>query len=230
MNVLIIGGNCDIGICLSEMLINDGYNIISTYFNNDSNIDNLINKYNNKITKYKVDITNESDIKKLYNKIDNADILIILSAICKDNNYLDKTKEEFMDVLETNLVGPFLCVKYLEKKIKKLIICFSSTDGIDTYSELSIDYSASKAGLISLVKTFSLILKDKKIISVAPNWVNTSSVKEMSQEYLNSELKRINQPRLIEVEEVGKQVLNLIKSKDLISGDNYRIEGYYDRY
>ena len=32
-----------------------------------------------------------------------------------DNNFLDKTKEEFMKVLEVNLVGPFLLIQKLYK-------------------------------------------------------------------------------------------------------------------
>ena len=231
MNVFITGANCDIGISLSKSLLDLGYNLYLGYNNNCDNIDKLMSKYNN-ITKIHLDVTNEEEIINVVNTLPKIDILINLSAICMDNNYLDKTKEEFMKVLEVNLVGMFLVIKHLSKKINNngLIINMSSTDGIDTYNELSIDYSASKAGIISLTKTFSLILDNIKVISIAPNWVNTSSVKEMNQEYLDKELKRINQPRLIEVEELTEKIIELINSKDLVSGEVYRIEGNYDRY
>lgn len=231
MNVFITGANCDIGISLSETLIKLGYNLYLGYNNNCENIDKLMSKYNN-VIKVHIDVTNEEEIIGVASKIDNIDLLINLSAICLDSNYLDKTKEEFMKVLEVNLVGMFLVIKHFSKIMNNnsLIINMSSTDGIDTYNELSIDYSASKAGIISMTKTFSLILDNLKIISIAPNWVNTSSVREMNQEYLNSELKRIKQPRLIEVEELTEKVIDLINSKDLVSGEVYRIEGNYDRY
>ena len=231
MNAFITGANCDIGISLSKYLLNLGYNLYLGYSNNSNNIDKLI-KENDKITKIHLDVTNEEEIIEISNKIDNIDLLINLSAICMDNNYLDKTKKEFMKVLEVNLVGMFLVIKHLSKKINNngLIINMSSTDGIDTYNELSIDYSASKAGIISLTKTFSLIFDNIKVISIAPNWINTSSVREMNQEYLKEELKRINQPRLIEVEELTEKIINLINSNDLVSGEVYRIEESYDRY
>lgn len=231
MNVFITGSNCDIGISLSETLTKLGYNLYLGYNNNSDNIDKLMSKYSN-IVKVHLDVTNEDEIIDVANKIDNIDLLINLSSISMDNNYLDKTKEEFMKVLEVNLVGMFLVIKHLSKKMNNngLIINMSSTDGIDTYNELSIDYSASKAGIISLTKTFSLIFDDIKVISVAPNWVNTSSVKEMNQEYLKEELKRINQPRLIEVEELTEKIIELINSNELVSGEVYRIEGDYDRY
>lgn len=231
MNAFITGSNCDIGISLSEALIKLGYNLYLGYNNNSNSIDKLMSKYSN-ITKVHLDVTVEEEIIDIANKIDNIDLLINLSSISMDNNYLDKTKEEFMKVLEVNLVGMFLVIKHLSKKMNNngLIINMSSTDGIDTYNELSIDYSASKAGIISLTKTFSLIFDNIKVISIAPNWVNTSSVREMNQEYLKEELKRINQPRLIEVEELTDKIIELIDSKDLVSGEVYRIEGNYDRY
>lgn len=231
MNALITGTNCDIGISLSKTLLDLGYNLYLGYNNNSDNIDKLMSKYNN-ITKIHLDVTNEKEIIEVTNKIDNIDLLINLSAICLDNNYLDKTKEEFMSVLEVNLVGMFLVIKHLSKKINNngLIINMSSTDGIDTYNELSIDYSASKAGIISMTKTFSLIFDNIKVISIAPNWVNTSSVREMNQEYLKNELKRIKQPRLIEVEELTDKIIELIKTNEIVSGEVYRIEGNYDRY
>ena len=231
MNALITGANCDIGISLSKTLLDLGYNLYLGYNNNCDNIDKLMSKYNN-ITKIHLDVTNEKEIIEVTNKIDNIDLLINLSAICIDNNYLDKTKEEFMKVLEVNLVGMYLVIKHLSKRINNngLIINMSSTDGIDTYNELSIDYSASKAGIISLTKTFSLIFEHIKVISIAPNWVNTSSVREMNQEYLNKELKRIGQPRLIEVEELTEKIIELINSNEIVSGEVYRIEGNYDRY
>lgn len=231
MNALITGANCDIGISLSKALLDLGYNLYLGCNKTSDNIDKLMSKYNN-ITKIHLDVTNEEEIIETSNKIDNIDLLINLSAICMDNNYLDKTKEEFMKVLEVNLVGIFLVIKHLSKKMNNngLIINMSSTDGIDTYNELSIDYSASKAGIISLTKTFSLIFDNIKVISVAPNWVNTSSVREMNEEYLKEELKRIKQPRLIEIEELTEKIIKLINSNELISGEVYRIEGNYDRY
>lgn len=231
MNAFIMGANCDIGISLSKSLLNLGYNLYLGYNNNSDNIDKLMSKYSN-ITKVHLDVTNEEEIIDVSNNLPKLDIFINLAAICMDNNYLDKTKEEFMKVLEVNLVGMFLVIKHFSKIMNdnSLIINMSSTDGIDTYNELSIDYSASKAGIISLTKTFSLIFDDIKVISVAPNWVNTSSVKEMNQEYLKEELKRINQPRLIEVEELTEKIIELINSNELVSGEVYRIEGDYDRY
>ena len=100
----------------------------------------------------------------------------------------------------------------------KIVINIASTDGIDTYSSLNIDYSASKAGLINLTKSLALTLPNIKILAICPNWVETESIKEMNQEYLKQEMKRINQKQLIKPDEISKKIINIINS-DIKSGE-----------
>lgn len=218
--VLIIGGNCDIGIALTNYFLNNNYNVVVGYHNNDVK--------NNKNVEYiKCDVTNSNDIeniiKKTKNTYGNIDIIINLACLCMDNNFLEKTKEEFMKVLEVNLVGTFLCNQIYSKYIDNgLIINMSSTDGIDTYSKYSIDYSASKAGIISISKSIS-ICTNNKVLCICPNWIDTSSTRSMDKDYLDSELIRIGQSRLIKIDEFISGFDKIINDK-FNSGDTYRID------
>ena len=105
------------------------------------------------------------------------------------------------------------------------VINMSSTDGIDTESIYNIDYSASKAGIISLTKSFALSYPHIKFISIAPNWVDTESTREMNQDYLKEELKRINQNKLITIDCVVNKIIHIIVDKNIKSGDLIRIDG-----
>jgi len=218
--VLIIGGNCDIGIALTNYFLNNNYNVVVGYHNNDVK--------NNKNVEYiKCDVTNSNDIDNIISKTKeiygNIDIIINLACLCMDNNFLEKTKEEFMKVLEVNLVGTFLCNQIYSKYIDNgLIINMSSTDGIDTYSKYSIDYSASKAGVISISKSISLCTNNK-VLCICPNWIDTSSTRSMDKDYLDSELNRIGQSRLISIDEFISGFDKIIKDK-FNSGDTYRID------
>lgn len=218
--VLIIGGNCDIGIALTNYFLNNNYNVVVGYHNN-------VVKHNNDVEYIKCDVTNSNDIDNIISKTKeiygNIDIIINLACLCMDNNFLEKTKEEFMKVLEVNLVGTFLCNQIYSKYIDNgLIINMSSTDGIDTYSKYSIDYSASKAGIISISKSIS-ICTNNKVLCICPNWVDTSSTRDMDINYLNSELIRIGQSRLITIEEFILGFDKIINNK-FNSGDTYRID------
>lgn len=191
-----------------------------------------INNYGGKSLVIKCDISNELEVKNMIDstirKFGKIDILINNAGIAIDNDIYDKNKDEFMKVLEVNLVGTFLVTKEATKYMDNgVIINISSTDGIDTYNELSMDYCASKAGVISLTKTVALRFPNLKVYSIAPNWVKTKPVLEMNQEYLEQELKRIGQTRLIEPIEVAKKIIELIKNPQE-SGKIVRIDGDYN--
>ena len=224
MNVLILGGSSDIGECLGKYLLSMGYNVIIGYNKHASNVNN--------IEFVKCNICNEDEIdrtiKYVIDKYGKIDILICMGAISRDNEFLSKTKEEFMEVLEVNLVGTFLCNKIYSKYINDgMIINISSTDGIDTYSAYSIDYSASKAGIINMTKSISLATNNK-VLCICPNWCDSNSTREMDNNYLENELKRIGQSRLITLDELNECIYKIINDEN-VSGDIFRIDIKDDR-
>lgn len=221
-----------IGRSIALGLAQNGYNIIGTYNTSLNDIQNLkfkIDQMGVNFDYYKLDISNENEINTFYNNIKNKyqsiDVLVNNAALSLDNEFSLKSKEEFMKVLEVNLVGPFLLIQRFSKIMNKgVIVNISSTDGINTYSKLSMDYSASKAGLINLTKSLALELENIKIYALCPNWVNTESIREMNPEYLEQEMKRINQKTLIEPADVAKKLMYMIYS-DLKSGSIVVMEG-----
>lgn len=224
-NAFITGSAKGIGREIAFNLARSGYNIIATYNTSLKEINELEKKIKNigvDFYSYKLDLSSEKSIDEVCNiikdKYDNIDVLINNAALSLDNNFLDKTKEEFMKVLEVNLVGPFLLIQKLNSLlINSKIINISSTDGINTYSKLSMDYSASKAGLINLTKSLALELENAEIYALCPNWVNTESIREMNQEYLEEEMNRVGQKKLIEPTEVANKVIEIVES-DIESG------------
>lgn len=169
----------------------------------------------------KADLTNESEIVDMYNKVikkyKKIDIIVNNAALAIDNYLIDKTKEEFMKVLDTNVVAPFLITKIFRNDVKT-VINISSTDAVDTYNELSIDYCASKSALNSVTKTLSLAIPNITIVSLMLPWVNTEAIKEMDPIYLESELKRTGQKRLIEPNEVAEKIYDLVTKNNIKTG------------
>lgn len=211
---LITGVSKGLGSVLARNLSSIGYDIIGTY---NTDLDGVLKLGN--IDYYKLDLnstesTNKfiSDIKNKYNHID---LLINNAALSLDNDFSSKTKDEFMKVLEANLVGPFLLIQGLHSIMENgVIINISSTDGINTYSSINIDYSASKAGLINLTKSLSLVLDKIRIYAICPNWMNTETIQSMNQDYLRSEMERINQKELIDPIVIFNKVVKLMNSNE----------------
>jgi len=226
---LVTGSASDVGKAISILLAKNNYDLILTYHNKKINYLDELEKYKVKVSTYKLDITEEDEIEKVINSVDKIDVLINCAAISMDNEIKDKSKSEFMKVLEVNLVGTFLMTKYSVTKMKKgTIINISSLDSTKTFNSYSTDYIASKAGVNSLTNTFSLEYENIRFISLLFPWINTSSVKEMNPEYLKEEMEKYNQKRLMETDEVANIVLNTINDKDIESGSVIEVE--YDWY
>lgn len=232
MVALVTGSSQGIGKELIIEFAKKKYDVIITYNTNKEKAYNLqsyiVDNYKVNALVIKCDLTKEEDIENMKNtileKYDHIDILVNNAALSLDNYIEEKTKEEFMKVLEVNVVGTFLVTKYLYKYLDNgVIVNISSTDSIDTYSEISMDYSASKAAINNLTKTFALAFKNIKVIGAMPNWTNTESIREMNQDYLNSELKRIGQEKLEEPNEVALNIIKLIEDDKVKSGDIRRV-------
>lgn len=224
-NIVIVGVTSGIGNTLANILIEYGATVIGTFHQK--------RPQNELIDYVHLDLCDEEEIKNVFTKIkekhERIDVVINLGALCLDEDIYEKTKSNFMKVLETNLVGTFLICKYASLVMDKgVIINMSSTDATDTYGILSMDYAASKAGVENLTKNLANRLPNLKICALAPNWVDTESVLEMDPEYLNSELQRINQKELIKKESVAFKLIEIIINDDISSGSIIRMGGNFE--
>ena len=229
--ILVTGASRGIGKEIVKYFAKCGANIIMTYYSNSDRANKLKKEleknFQINVDSYYLDLYDEESIKNLYNdvkkKYHTIDILVNNAATSIDNNILDKTKNEFMKILEINTVGTFLMMKYFDDIVNGYIFNISSTDGIDTGNIYSIDYNASKAAINNITKTFSLY-STNKVISICPNWVDVESTKEMDNNYLSCELKRIKQDKLITPNAIPKVMDSCIKN-EVETGIIIRIEG-----
>lgn len=232
--VLITGSAKGIGAEVAREFAKTGYQLILHYF---TSVDRVIKlkeelelKYSTQVFLIQANLSNEIEInymiKEIINKFSKIDVLVNNAALSMDCDVLEKTKEEFVKVLEVNLIAPFLLIKKLSTALAGgTVINISSTDADDTGSSINIDYCASKAGLNSLTKTLSLAYQNIRICAIAPNWVKTEAVLEMEPTYLESELKRIGQKNLIEPNIVAKKIIEIVEDTKIPSGSIERIEG-----
>ena len=226
MVVLITGGARGIGDAITKYLLESGNIVYLNYLTSDQEASLIASGYQNQVILIKGDINDLDYVKRLMQKIKEEqgtlDLLINNACYCADDLISNKTKEAFLKELNTNLVAPFMITKdYYETFNKGMIINMLSTDGIDTYNEYNMGYAASKAGLLNLTKSMAYSLKDFKVYGLMLNYVNSPSVNEMMPEFLESELKRINQKELIELDSVINHLDKLIRG-------NYE-SGYIER-
>lgn len=237
---VVTGGARGLGEEISRYFASKGKNVLIVYNESHDNAiklkEELENKYNVSILTFKCDISSDSDVSNLvkYIKSNNINItsLINNSGICIDSLYEDKTKDNFMRTLEVNVYGTFNISRALgnimyESK-KGSIVNLSSTNGINKYFPLSIDYDASKAAINSLTHNLALEYSPYvRVNAVAPGWVKTESeMKDLDEDYIKSEEDKIYVKRMAEPVDVAKVIYFLTDdASSYINSEIIKVDG-----
>lgn len=221
---LVTGSSKGIGSTIIKELAGSKCNVVINYNTDQKSAEDLkkyvINTYNVECFIVKCDISSELEIKEMVNKIidkfGKVDILVNNAGIAIDTLFFDKTKENFMKILETNLVGTFLVSKYIgdimyKNKFGK-IVNISSTNGINKYYPMCLDYDASKSGINSLTHNISLQFAPYiNVNAVAPGFIGTNNeLKNMDKEFIELEEQKIFLKRYGKEEEIAKVVKFLV--------------------
>lgn len=237
--VLVTGAGTGIGASTAIMFAKNSYDVIIHYnksYEKAIKVEEECKKFGVNTLLVKADIANELEIKEMINKIlskfSKIDVLINNAGISIDTLFSDKTKENFMKTLEVNLVGTFLVSKYVSEIMLKnkygKIINISSTNGIDKYFPMCLDYDASKAGIISLTHNLALQLKPYiNVNCIAPGWIATENeLKDVDLDYIKSEEEKIFVGRIGKPEEVASLALFLASQEaDYINNEIIKIDG-----
>lgn len=217
--VLVTGSSSGLGMEIIKKFASNNYNCVINYYNHEKEANDLKkeleSKYQIKCLTVKGDISKDEDVKHIYNEIINEfghlDVLVNNAGIATDEPIDIKTKENFMRVLEVNLYGTFITSKIFGKLMydnkNGVIINISSTNGIDSYYEFSVDYDASKAGVINLTHNLANIYSPYvRVNAVCPGWINTPMNKELSEEFKKEEIDKILLNRFAEPNEIASLV------------------------
>ena len=239
--VLVTGSSRGIGRSTIEEFASLGANVIINYVNNEDMAlelkNEVISKYGVDALVVKCDVSKEEEVKDMVNTIishfGKIDILVNNAAISMDDVIDNKTSGDFMRVIGVNLLGPFLTSKYIgrimfNQKSGK-IINITSTNGIDTHYKESMDYDASKAGLISLTHNLALEFSPYvNVNAIAAGWVNTDVNKDLEPNFRDEQTSKILLNRFAESKEIAKTVVFLASDNaSYINSSIIRVDGGY---
>ena len=237
--VLVTGSSIGLGSEIIRLFASHGYNCVINYYSHEKEANNLKKeiekKYNIKSITIKCDISNDEEVinmsKTIIKEFGSIDVLVNNTGIAIDTDFDLKTKEQFMRTLEVNLYGTFNTSRVFgnimyENKHGK-IINISSTNGIDTYYEFSLDYDASKAGIINLThNSANHYAPYINVNCICPGWINTPMNKELSDEFKKEETDKILLNRFAEPKEIAELVYFLsTEEANYINDSVIRIDG-----
>ena len=237
---LVTGGAKGIGAAICEEFAANNYDVVINYLTSETEAEalggELTFKYGVNVLLCKCDVSIEEDVNSMIDLVESrfggVDVLVNNAAIDLSNVWNQKTTEDFKKTLDVNVIGAYnvsrRVYEYMESKKWGRIINISSTNGINTYYPICLEYDASKAALISL--THNLAIEFAPYITVnaiAPGFIGTEKELEgYDEEFLKSEQEKILVGRYGDPKEVAKLVA-FLASEDAayINNTVIRIDG-----
>jgi len=236
---IITGGARGIGRKICEYFLEEG--AITYIFDiNESDGAEVLGKFKSifgkdKVYFYKVDITNEDQVKKVVGEIAAAqqgiDILVNNAGITIDSLIMRMALEDWNKVMAVNLTGAFICskhiVRHMMKKRSGKIINMASIVGVHGNAG-QCNYSASKAGIIGLTKSLAKELSSRniKVNAIAPGYIETEMTGKLDQEIKEKLISMIPTGKLGSVDDVAKAVLFLAsEDSNYITGIVLNLDG-----
>ena len=233
-NVILTGATGGIGNCILEKLVDAEANVIATG-TNENKLNAIKNKYKSvKIEKF--DISEHKEIENFINKISDElenkiDILINNAGVTSDNLSIRMREEEWKKVIDINLTSTFLLSKNVIKKMLKnkkgKIINITSVVG-HTGNIGQANYTASKAGLVAMSKSFALEYGKKNINvnCVSPGFITTEMTNKIDEKYKETLKSRIPMDRFGDPKDVANTVVFLCSNlSDYITGETIHVNG-----
>lgn len=236
---LVTGSSKGIGAAIIEELARSGYDCVINYNSSEKEayeLNEKIKAFNIRSLVIKCDVSKEEEVNRMFDiieeKLGGVDILINNAAVDLPNLFSRKNVDDFKRTLDVNLIGAFLTSKRAERHIldKKWgrIINISSTNGMNTYYPMGLEYDASKAALNSLTHNLAIEFAPYATVNaIAPGLIATESeIADYDEEFMQMELDKILVRRIGEAKEVAKLV-NFLVSDDAsyINNAIIRIDG-----
>ena len=238
--VLVSGGAQGIGKAIVLELAKNHYDVVINYLTSNKAAalleEEIKKNYDVRVMTVQADVSKEEEVDAMISLIEKkwggVDILINNAAVDLSNLFHLKTADEFRKTLDVNVVGAFNCSKRVYRHMLDQeygrIINISSTNGINTYYPMCIDYDASKAALISL--THNLAFEYGPYINVnaiAPGFIGTDNELDgYDEEFLKEEEEKIMVNRYGKPEEVAYLVKFLISDEaNFINNTIIRVDG-----
>jgi len=235
---IVTGSSRGIGSAIALCLAREGANVVIDYLKNEQgalNVEGEIRKMGRSSLSVKADVRSFEEVQRMIRlvvgKYGKIDILVNNAGIVRDRTLTNMTKEEWDDVIATNLTGVFNCTKAVLDVMTKCgggkIVNISSVIGlIGNFGQSN--YAASKAGVIGFTKSVAKEVARKGITvnAIAPGFIETDMLETVTEHTKEQILAQIPLRRFGKPEEVAEMVLFLVsETGSYITGQVFNING-----
>ncbi len=159
------------------------------------------------------------------------DILVNNAGITRDNIFMRMSDEEWQQVIDINLTSTMHLMKSVMRPMMKArwgrIINITSIVGV-TGNAGQVNYSASKAGMIGMTKSYAQEIATRGITAncVAPGFIETAMTAELPEQVKEKMIGNIPMGRMGTSQEIAAAVAFLASSEaSYITGQTLHVNG-----
>ena len=235
---LITGASRGIGRAIALLYAEQGCNIAFTYINEENEANKLVEELQTigvQVLCLQSDAANfdaaHQVVKKVVDTFGQLDILVCNAGITRDTLLMRMSEQQWDDVLNVNLKSVFnychAASTQMMRQRSGSIIAMSSIVGIAGNAG-QVNYAASKAGIIGLVKSLSKEIgsRNVRVNAIAPGYILTDMTLALPESAREEMVKMIPMHRCGEAKEVAKVALFLASDlSSYVSGQVIGVNG-----
>lgn len=203
---LVTGGNRGIGLEIARALQAAGHRTVITYRSGTPP---------EGFEAVAMDVTSTKSVDSAFDQIEAAygipEIIVCNAGITRDGLVLRMSEDDFTDVVDANLIGAFRVSKRAVKGLLKLkrgrLIFIGSVVG-SVGAAGQVNYSASKAGLVGLARSYARELGSRGITAnvIAPGFVETDMTADLDEKRRNEIAAQVPLGRFCSAQEIAHVV------------------------
>ncbi len=234
---LVTGGSRGIGQAIAVALAGAGADIALSYRQREDlagEVVALIERTGRRAIAIQADVSRRADVRRMVatarDSLGHLDILVNNAGLLQQKPFHEITDEDFDAIVAVNLRGTFACVQEAAVALRERgdgrIINLASSGG-QLGGPLAVHYSASKAGVISLTRSFARVLAPEIAVNcISPGLIETEmSTRELASPEGQAKLSQIPSRRPGTPEEIGQAAVFLASSTPYVTGHTLNVNG-----
>ena len=234
---IVTGGARGIGAAIARSLVTDGAHVAITGLDGDAAAAAKVTEElgSARCRFYESDVGEFENcvglVAEVIRDLGHVDILVNNAGITRDHTVRKLPVQDWLDVIRTNLNGPFYMIKAIldhmvERGYGRIVSISSVIAHTGNFGQAN--YAASKAGLLGLTRSVALETASRGITAncVAPGFIDTDMVSAMPARAVEASLENIPEHRLGRPEEVARAVRFLVdENAGFITGTVVNVNG-----
>lgn len=235
---IVTGGTRGIGRAIVAALAKEGVKVAFNYVKSENEAKEVlkeVQKLGSEGLSFKFDVRDFNLAKEFVEKVKeyfgSLDILINNAGIIKDKALMLMERQDWQEVIDTNLTGYFnltrACIVGFLKQKSGDIVNITSVSGI-TGTARQTNYSAAKAGVIGFTKSLAKEVApyNIRVNAVAPGFIETHMLDGLTPEYKQRLKASIPKGEFGRPQDVANAVLFLLSdSARYITGQLLKVDG-----